>query len=358
MPALPPHRAYVFVSLFASGLLAAGMVFYFDRPLIMITLFVSFFGLSFLLSAWHDSLHRPPGTEFSTNLTAAETTAVQEYRRRMQPAITRDIMITIAMMALGWTFFARAMQKEVQRRVAMESELKVARKIQESLLPAPERNINGWHLHGLVQPASEVAGDYFDYIELPNNRLGVLVADASGHGVSAGLMMAMIKSQLLNATVDDPQQLLAQLNRSVRRLAPKNMFVTAVYVILHPQQEVEIITAGHPPVLHYHAASRSIEMIGTAGMALGFTANLSTPSVKCKLAEGDTLLLYTDGIYEQFNAKNTEWGLQNLQATLLRHAHLPPPALCPGILAEAAAHRGTQPQADDITLVAIRRQAL
>ena len=355
LPATPPHWAYVLPSLLLSGLLAAGMVFYFDRPLIIFSIFIAFFAISFLFSEWEAFRSRALSAQTATvELSPEQEKAVQEYRARIRPALTRDLMITMAMMALGWFFVARALQKELQLRVPIEAELKVARKIQESLLPSPERKTQGWHLYGTVQPASEVAGDYFDYIELSNNRLGVLVADASGHGVSAGLMMAMLKSQLLNATVGDPQQLLAQLNRSVRRLAPKNMFVTAAYVILHPAHEAEVITVGHPPVFHYHAASRSVEEIRTASTALGFTEKITVQAQHCQLAAGDKLLLYTDGLFEQLHSQEDELGLQTLKATFSRYAHLLPAPACAQILTEVTAQRGSQPQNDDITLVVIQ----
>jgi sigma-B regulation protein RsbU (phosphoserine phosphatase) len=88
------------------------------------------------------------------------------------------------MIVLGYILFVRAFSREMEKRAAMESELKVAHRIQESLLPPRERKIHGWHLFGTVRPASTVAGDYFDYLELPDGRLGVLVADASGQPCS------------------------------------------------------------------------------------------------------------------------------------------------------------------------------
>ncbi len=355
LPATPPDWAYVLPSLLLSGSLAAGMVFYFDRPLIIFGIFIAFFAISFLFSEWEAFRSRALSAQTEiVRLSPEQENAVQEYRAHIRPALTRDLLITMAMMALGWFFVARALQKELQLRVPIEAELKVARKIQESLLPSPERKAHGWHLYGTVQPASEVAGDYFDYIELSNNRLGVLVADASGHGVSAGLMMAMLKSQLLNATVGDPQQLFSQLNRSVRKLAPKNMFVTAAYVILHPSHEAEVITVGHPPVLHYRAASRSVEEIRTVNTALGFGEKLSVQSQQCKLAAGDMLLLYTDGLFEQLSSQADELGLPTLKMIFARHAQIAPASACEQILAEVVAQRNGQAQNDDMTLVVVQ----
>jgi serine phosphatase RsbU (regulator of sigma subunit) len=190
-----------------------------------------------------------------------------------------------------------------------------------------------------------------------------LVADASGHGVAAGLLMAMLKSQLaiLAAGDEDPQALFQRLNRSVRRLAPKHTFVTAAFVILpklnftvSEQTQVEIVTVGHPPVLHYRAAAKAVEEIRTPALALGLNENLAVNSVKCAVEAGDLLLLYTDGLFEQFDAKNSEWGMENVKKVLKQFTHLAPPLLCEQIYERGVKHRGNQSQHDDITLVAIR----
>jgi serine phosphatase RsbU (regulator of sigma subunit) len=281
----------------------------------------------------------------------------------MNPVLARDIIITIGMIVLGYIFFVHAFGREMEKRASIEAEMKTAHRIQESLLPPRERKIHGWHLFGTVRPASTVAGDYFDYIELPDGRLGVLVADASGHGVAAGLLMAMLKSQLSSITLEDedPQILFQRLNRSVRRLAPKHTFVTAALVILPQinfpvsrQTQVEIITVGHPPVLHYRAATKAVEEIRTPAPALGLNENLAVDSVKCAVEAGDLLLLYTDGLFEQFDAKNSEWGMENVKKVLKQCMHLAPPQLCEQIFERGVKHRGNQPQPDDISLVAIR----
>jgi len=358
LPATPRPLGFVLLSLLLSGAFAAYMVFTFDRAVLVIAGSLACTLCIFSLAHWESSWRQQQSLQVESQQQKPEQiaaeNAVRQYRARMNPAMLRETLLTIGMMVLGYIFFVHAFGRQMEKRNLLEAELKIARRIQESLLPPSERKTNGWHLYGAVQPASEVAGDYFDYLDLPNNRLGVLVADASGHGVSAGLMMAMLKSQLLNAAVDDPQQLLSQLNRSVRQLAPKNMFVTAAYVILYPSHEADVITVGHPPVLHYRAASRSVEEIRTANVALGFSEKLSVQSRQCKLAEGDMLLLYTDGLFEQLHSKEDEFGLQTLKMTFARHTHLAPPLACEQILAEVAAHRGSQPQNDDITLVAIQ----
>ncbi len=368
LPAAPRPLGFALLALLLSGAYAAYMVFSFDRALWVIggsfVFALSIYSLANWEASWRQQHTAQTESQQSTPEQISAQKAVREYRERMHPAIVRDMLLTIAMIVLGYIFFVHAFGREMEKRAAIESELKVAHRIQESLLPPRERKIHGWHLFGTVRPASTVAGDYFDYIELPDGRLGVLVADASGHGVAAGLLMAMLKRQLSTITVDDenPQILFQRLNRSVRRLAPKHTFVTAAFAVLpkfnfaaSQQTQIEIVTVGHPPVLLYRAATKAVEEIRTPAPALGLHENLAVDSAKCAVAAGDWLLLYTDGLFEQLNTKSAEWGLENLKAALSNHAPLAPPQLCEAVFQDGAKHRGSQPQHDDITLVAIRR---
>jgi sigma-B regulation protein RsbU (phosphoserine phosphatase) len=362
LPATPRPFGFALLALLLSGAFAAYMVLIFDRALFVIIGAVVFFLSILALANWESSFREQQTLQLGSLQSSLEQTSdretVQQYREKMQPALVRDMMITILMIVLGYIFFVRAFSREMEKRTAMESELKVARKIQESLLPPSERKANGWQLYGAVQSASEVAGDYFDYIELSNNRLGVLVADASGHGVAAGLMMTMIKSLMLNIATAEKDSIatFSALNRSVRRLAPKHTFVTAAHVILpaHGSRLIEVTTFGHPPLLRYQAVAKQVEEIRTPATALGLQETLPVQPVQCTLQSGDLLLLYTDGLIEQINGKNQEWGLENLKTVFTQNAHLDLPLLHERILAAGAAHRGAQPQHDDITLVVIK----
>ncbi len=367
LPATPRPLGFALLALLLSGIFAAYMVFTFDRAIWVVAGSIAVFLLTVALANWESSWRAQLGVQLENQQQTPEQIAAQnavnQYRDSMNPVLARDIIITIGMIVLGYIFFVRAFGREMEKRAEMESEFKVAHRIQESLLPPRERKIHGWHLFGTVRPASTVAGDYFDYIELPDGRIGVLVADASGHGVAAGLLMAMLKSQMSNLTVEDedPQALFQRLNRSVRRLAPKHTFVTAAFVILpttnfaaSQQNQVEILTVGHPPVLLYHAATKAVEEIRTPAPALGLNENLAVDSVKCAVETGDLLLLYTDGLFEQFDAKNSEWGMENVKKVLKQFTHLAPPLLCEQIFGRGMKHRGNQPQHDDITLVAVR----
>jgi riboflavin transporter FmnP len=347
LPATPRPLGFAVLSLLLSGIFAAYMVFNFDRAVWVIVGSIVFFLLTLSLANWESSWRMQQAVQNESQKQTPEQivaqNAVRQYRERMNAVLARDMIMTIGMIVLGYIFFVRAFGREMEKRASVEAEMKTAHRIQESLLPPRERKIHGWHLFGTVRPASTVAGDYFDYLELPDARLGVLVADASGHGVAAGLLMAMLKSQLSNMTAEDadPAILFQRLNRSVRRLAPKHTFVTAALVILPKANtaspcQAEVVTVGHPPVLHYRAATKAVVEIRTPAPALGLNENLSISALQSTLETGDLLLLFTDGLFEQFDAKNSEWGIENVKKVLNQFVHLAPPLLCEQILERGA----------------------
>lgn len=363
--AVPMPARYVVAMLLCSGIFAAGLILFFGRIVFMLIWIAVFVVSMFAIGEWGAALQRQ--TEQTLKQPAdAETRAaiLQEYQSQVRKAILRDAVLTMILIVLSYIAFIRAFNHEWEQRSAVEAELKVARRIQESLLPPAEKRGDGWHMFGMVQPASMVAGDYFDYLELFGGKHAVLVADVSGHGVGAGLLMAMMKSQLLGiaAESNDTAKIFATLNQSVYKLAPKNMFVTAAYVALSPgnslnPHRIEFATFGHPPILHYVAATHAVIELHTQGRALGLQPDLQLATGFAALQAGDVLLLHTDGLYEQMNAKKEQWGLERCKAELLQHHHLPLNRLCERLMKAGAEYRGRAPAHDDMTLVAMRCEA-
>ncbi len=365
--AWPMPLRFVLVTMLCSGIFAAVFILIFGRFVIMIVWIALFVASMLVVAQWGKSIQKEvkATAENQQRAFANEETraAVAEYQNRMHRAILRDVILTLVMIVSSYIAFIQAFNHEWEKRAVVESELKIARRIQESLLPQAEKRIGGWHMFGVLQPANTVAGDYFDYLEFAGGKLGVLVADASGHGVAAGLVMTMIKSQLfsLAAETHDAQKFFERLNYCVRALAPKNMFVTAAYVALSQNDsadspEIEITTAGHPPVLRYSAAAHQVEELHTPSAALGLQSGFSVFPRRVALQAGDVLLLHTDGICEQMNAKKEQWGLESLKAELQQHHDLALPRLCERIMKAGAEHRGNTAAHDDMTLVAVRRE--
>ncbi len=366
--AVPMPLYYVLVTMLISGVFAGVFILVFGRLVVMLAWIALFVVIMIGVGRWGSALQKEIRAELAKQprvLTGEETrVAVEAYQGRVRNAILRDAILTLAMIVLSYIAFIQAFNYEWSRRAAFESELKVARRIQESLLPPAEKRIAGWHMCGVLQPANTVAGDYFDYLEFADGQLGVLVADASGHGVAAGLVMTLIKSQLFSLTSEphDASKFFERLNQCVRALAPKNMFVTAAYVALPQEQtdaapRIEFATVGHPPLLRYSAARAAVEELSTSATALGLQTTLRITPRALALQHGDVLLLYTDGVCEQMSAKQEQWGLESLKAELQQHHHLPLSQLCARLVQAGAEFRSYAAAHDDMTLVAIRREA-
>lgn len=366
--ATPMPLHFVLVTMLVSGAFAGALILIFGRFALMFLLVALFVAAMISIARWGTSLQKEVQTEFakqSTAFTHEETrVAVEAYRLRVRAAIVRDVILTLLLVVSSYIAFIQAFNHEWERRSEVESELKVARRIQESLLPPAEKRFGEWRMFGVLRPANTVAGDYFDYLEFADDKIGVLVADASGHGVAAGLVMTMIKSQLLLLAAEsyDAQRFFERLNRCVRQLAPKNMFVTAALAVFNkndssPSPEIEIVTAGHPPVLHYAAATQRVEELHTAALALGLQSAFVASSAHVVLQTGDVLLLHTDGLFEQRNLKQNQWGMERLKAALQQHHALPLEKLCRRLMQDVEEFRAYAPTQDDMTLVAIRREA-
>lgn len=366
--ATPMPLYFVLLVMFVSGTFAGVLVLIIGRFVLMLVWVALFATTMIFIGSWGTSLQKKEQAEFvkqNAVFTNEESrTAVEAYRQRVRAAITRDVILTLLLTVSSYIAFVLAFNHEWERRSEVESELKVAKRIQESLLPPAEKRIASWRMFGVLRPANTVAGDYFDYLEFAGDKVGVLVADASGHGVAAGLVMTMIKSQLLLLASEnyDSQKFFERLNRCVRTLAPKNMFVTAALAVFNksdssPALEIEIVTAGHPPVLHYAAATQRVEELHTAALALGLQSAFVASTARVVLQTGDTLLLHTDGLFEQMNLKQNQWGLERLKAAFARHHDLPLEKLCARLMEEVNEFRAYAPIKDDMTLVAIRREA-
>ncbi len=352
---------YVALQTIASGLMAAMIVMTMHRAaLLMITIFIFSASIMGLGLVKRQLLHS------SSSKTAETTSAVggnreedlNNNRSDAESAAQRDGVIAIAMIAIGYAFFVRVIGKEWEKRATRDAEMQIAKRIQTSLTPVGSKKIPGFEILGVTQPANEVAGDYFDYLDLGDNKYGIFIADAAGHGVAAGLLTAMLKGALSLIADEDktPERVVGELNRTVYRLAPRNMFVTACYVMLDKKTgDIDYVTAGHEPLLLIKSRSREVKQLRTSGIALGLQADTSFQSQHTSMADGDTLLLYTDGLVETENTSGDEFGISRLESLLHSTPAKSPQEISELILSEITAHRNKNTQADDISMVIIRR---
>jgi phosphoserine phosphatase RsbU/P len=244
------------------------------------------------------------------------------------------------------------------RLAGLQQELEIARKMQLAILPRTAPKRRELTLASAMIPAKEIGGDFYDYFMLDDTHLGVVVADVSGKGVAAAFFMAISRT-LLKSTAQflhDPQACITQLNDLLCVDNDQMMFVSAFYGLLNLKTgELVFVNAGHnPPVLLRANGGGPVYLPRSPSVVLAVMEAFDFPSQSLRLAPGDTLVLYTDGITEATNAQGELLGDARLLSTLSRvDARADVASTIDGLLADVRAFEGGAPQADDITCVAL-----
>src|SRR5215216_6046987 len=249
------------------------------------------------------------------------------------------------------------LEQERIERERIEQELRVARTIQQASLPKEVPTLAGWQIAPYYQPAREVGGDFYDFLELPNGRLGIVVGDAIGKGVPAALVMASAHSMLLALAqaANSPGDVLRRVNDALATDIPPNMFVTCFYCILDPKSgSLRYANAGHDlPYLH---RSGDVEELRARGMPLGLMPGMSYEEKEIVLEPRDSALFYSDGLVEAHNSEGVMFGFPRLQALVAEHAEGEP--LVDFLMEELYSFTGEGwDQEDDITLLTLKRSA-
>jgi serine phosphatase RsbU (regulator of sigma subunit)/anti-sigma regulatory factor (Ser/Thr protein kinase) len=269
-------------------------------------------------------------------------------------------LATQAAPALRVAQLVRQQQAEVRARERIEQELQVARLIQQTLLPKNEPVLPGWQISAYYQPARAVGGDFYDFIELPDGRLAIIVGDVTDKGVPAALVMATTRSVLRGAArrLVAPGAVLERTNDLLCPEIPPKMFVTCLYAILDPASgRLQYANAGHD--LPYHRRADGVEELRAVGMPLGLMPGTRYEEHEIALAPGDSVIFYSDGLVEAHDTRREMFGFPRLQAFVERHPPGDGSALIKTLLAELAAFTGPDAeQEDDITLVSLRREVL
>jgi sigma-B regulation protein RsbU (phosphoserine phosphatase) len=253
--------------------------------------------------------------------------------------------------------------QEKAEKERLEQELRIARSIQMSLLPQGPLQVPGLALTSHCEPAREVGGDYYDYIQIDADRVGLLIADVSGKGTSAALYMAELKGIILSLSQrhTSPRQLLINANQIISRHLDTRSFITITYAVVDLRaQTLTYARAGHCPLIYVpgpYADSREARILMPDGMVLGlqiddgqmFERYLEESSVP--LGPGDIFLFYTDGMSEAMNAEGECFGDARLAELLRQHADLAPGEIRERILREVQAFAGSEVQQDDMTML-------
>jgi serine phosphatase RsbU (regulator of sigma subunit) len=252
-----------------------------------------------------------------------------------------------------------AQELEVQQE-KVQAELETAREIQAHLLPAKIPQLPGFDIYQAYSPAKEVGGDYFDFIPVDRENLGVVVADVSGKGVPGSMVMGSTRTvlRMLAAGNTSASDTLSQTNSIVARDMKRGMFVTALYGVLNVRQKTfAVASAGHNPMVLFRARSGKCELINPAGIALGFDKgpifNRTVKEQTLQLYKGDRLVLYTDGVVEAMNEKQEEFGDERFYRWVQTNARGRSRDFVRSLLAELEQHRGGAEQHDDITIVTV-----
>jgi predicted ester cyclase len=212
------------------------------------------------------------------------------------------------------------LEEEARQRERIEQELKVARDIQQASLPKEVPQLEGWQVSPYYQPAREVGGDFYDFFELPNGRLGIVVGDATSKGVPAALVMASARSMLraIAQASDSPGDALARVNDALVTDIPPNMFVTCFYAILDPSSgSLRYANAGHD--MPYVRRGGYCEELRARGMHLGLMPGMSYEEKEVVLEAGEAALLYTDGLVEAHDPKGEMFGFPRLRTLVAEH---------------------------------------
>jgi serine phosphatase RsbU (regulator of sigma subunit) len=260
----------------------------------------------------------------------------------------------------------RQQQQQAQERERIEQELRVARLIQQTLLPKHVPDVAGYQLAAYYQPAREVGGDFYDFLELDEDHLGLVVGDVTDKGVPAAIVMATTRTMLRASAqrLDSPGEVLKRVNDVIVRDIPPNMFITCLYAILDLKSGVlRYANAGHD--LPYRRRSTShgaggaggggAEELRATGMPLGLLPGMSYEEKEIILQRGDTVLFYSDGLVEAHDPHREMFGFPRLQGLVGAHRS-DGPSLVNFLLTELRRFTGQEwEQEDDITLVTLDR---
>src|ERR671921_1318048 len=257
--------------------------------------------------------------------------------------------------------FVEDLVQEMREREHIEQELQLARSIQKASLPKEVPQLEGWRITPLYQPARQVGGDFYDFHLLSEGRVGLVVGDATGHGVPAALVMSTTCGMLQLAAQElgssSPGEVLSRVNETLFTRIPANMFVTCFYCILDPDRAtLSYANAGHDLPYVLRGSSGDVEELRARGMPLGIMPGMGYEEKEIVLEEGEAALFYSDGLVEAHDPMGEMFGFPRLRALVAEHDD--ERSLVDSLLEELYSFVGEGwKQEDDITLLTLRRSA-
>jgi sigma-B regulation protein RsbU (phosphoserine phosphatase) len=271
-----------------------------------------------------------------------------------------DLVQSVADQAAYSLQHAQVYQQLTEKK-KLDHDIEVAMEIQRILLPEAAPEVKGFNCAALNIPAQQVSGDYFDFIQIDEDRWGVAVADVSGKGVPASIIMAMCRSVLRSKApgCTSPAQVLREVNRQLYPDIREDMFITMLYLVMEPSGTITLARAGHEAALWCKNRFQHIEPIDAPGMALGIDAgdvfDEVIRDVTVALSPLDTVVIYTDGINEALDEEGNEFGQEKLKAVLNAAGDQTVEDLVRTIVERVQDFSKGHPQNDDITLAVVQR---
>ena len=281
------------------------------------------------------------------------------YNKKNAPGFTEEDQRLLAILAGQSAQIVEnaRLYEEEKKLLGMQQELSLAYEIQSNLLPKEQPQIPGYDIAGASRPAQMVGGDYFDYIEIDARRLALCVADVSGKGLPASLLMANVQATLRGQALvgDAVEDSLGRANRLMCRSIRRGSFVTLFYGVLDLETHRFLYgNAGHNRPL-FCSPGQPPAPLTLGDLVLGFQPTYAYREATLTFAPGDVLLIYSDGVTEAMNTAREQFGEDHLTALVAAHAHESATALIEKLLAAVDHHTGSAPQTDDMTLLVVKR---
>jgi sigma-B regulation protein RsbU (phosphoserine phosphatase) len=244
--------------------------------------------------------------------------------------------------------------KDSQDKRRMDEQLSVAREIQQSLLPQPDRVLPYARAYSQNLPCYEVGGDYFDYLDLEGGRFGFALGDVAGKGMAAALLASLVQGVLsAQAQFETPlPSMMSNINRILAQRGTGNKFVTFFFGILDPDGTCSYVNAGHNPPFVL-GRDGSMKELTAGGMVLGLFPGAQYEAGSVQLQSGDHLVLFTDGVVEALNTEGEEFGQERLTALLGAKAHANTHEILISLREAVLSFSANTPQHDDITLMVV-----
>ncbi len=277
-----------------------------------------------------------------------------------KPIDFEDLKVTIERTLRHMAEWREALSSR-DKLVALQNELDVASKMQQSILPTHFPKGSDYEVFGSMEPARSVGGDFFDVMQLDNGQIGLAIADVSDKGVPAALFMMSTRTLLKGSAIgsSNPSEVLREVNDLLNEDNDTAMFVTTLYATYDPASgELSYANGGHNSPLIVHADGTSDLLPLTGGIALGVVPDLEYAQKTVTLLPGDTLVLYTDGVTEAMSVDGEEFGTQRLQEVFVGPNSKNGQEASQAVFQAVSSFAGDTPQSDDITCLTLCRGEL